>query len=102
MSKRHVDIDLSRIESRLRVIWHSLGHHAGVVRPGDEDELMPCPESSTKLLHSLWGLLGEVLQEVEDLGRDTTENDGPTGEGPIGPLPPGLLDTVGPGPAEVV
>ncbi len=95
MSKRHIDIDLLRIENRLRVIWHSLGHHAGVVRPGDEDDLMPSSESSTKLLHSLWGLLGEVLQELEESGLEATEDDGPTGEGPLGPLPPDVLDALG-------
>ncbi len=103
MSKQHIEVmdGLARVESRLRIIQHSLGHHVGIVHPGKEDDLAPSPETAEQLLHALWSLVTEVLWDVEKL-RQTPADEEPGGEGPIGPLPPDLSDALGGRPADAV
>ena len=85
---------LARVERRLRVIQHSFGHHVGIVGSTDEDDLAPNGEAAVELRHGLWDLLTEVICEVRELRCKPVEKDhGP--EGPLGPLPPNILDALG-------
>ncbi len=48
--------------------------------------------------------MGMIILEMEKILEQTDGGDrhAPDGEGPLGPLPPDVLDALGPGPAEAV